>query len=83
MLFSRSRVPRKHLTCVIGGFRVSVLFGDLFGDSGNDRLGSGGGGGGDRGLGSGGRGRGGASDCHGFLGRVTILAILAAADNAG
>lgn len=37
MLSSRTRVPRKHLTCVIGGFRVSIF---LFagGDSGSDRL---------------------------------------------
>lgn len=76
-------MPRKHLTCVVGFLGVSVLFGD----SGSDRLGSGGGRGrdlgGGRGLGGGGGG--GASDClsHGFLGRVAIVAIVAAADNAG
>lgn len=76
MLFSKSRVPRKYLTCV----RVFVVF-VLFGDSGSDRLGSRGGGG--RDLGGGGRGRGGASDrlSHGFLG-VAII-VVAAADNAG
>jgi hypothetical protein len=52
MLFSRSRLSRKHLTCVIGGLGVSVLFAG--GDSGSDRLGSGGRGG----DGSGGGGRG-------------------------
>jgi hypothetical protein len=57
MLFSRSRVPRKHLTCAIGDLRVSVTF--AAGDSGSDRLGSGDG----SGLGGGGRGRGGASGC--------------------
>jgi hypothetical protein len=78
MLFSRTRVPGKHLTCVIGGSRVSIF---LFaaGDSGSDRLGRGDG----RGLD--GRGCGGGSGygrlSHGWAGGVAPFAVTA--DNAG
>jgi hypothetical protein len=74
MLFSRTRVPRKHLTCVIGGFRVSIF---LFtgGDSGSDRLCSGD----SVSLGDGGRGSGRLSD--GWAGLVAPFAVTN--DNAG
>ena len=41
MLFSRSRVPRKHLTFLTSP-TVLALFGDSGSGSGSDRLGSGG-----------------------------------------
>jgi hypothetical protein len=74
MLFSRTRVPRKHLTCVIGGFRVSIF---LFtgGDSGSDRLCIGD----SVSLGDGGRGSGRLS--HGWAGLVAPFAVTN--DNAG
>jgi hypothetical protein len=76
-LFENSS-PGKHLTCVIGGSRVSIF---LFaaGDSGSDRLGRGDG----RGLD--GRGCGGGSGygrlSHGWAGRIAPFAVTA--DNAG
>ena len=77
---SRTRVPRKHLACVIGGGRVLIL---LFAGGDSDRLLLGGGDGFGFGFGFDFGGSGSGYLSHGWAVGLGRVAIVATADKAG